>query len=390
MDVKQVYDILNTITSEILGDSIVVAEDLSNIVDVGVAYENMQNGYDNFVRSLHDHIGRVVFVDRVYRGRAPSVIQDGWLYGSILEKIRGKLPEAVENESWTLEDGASYDPNVFTKPTAIAKFFNKRVTFEIDMSFTEMQVRSAFSSAMQMNGLMSMIRTNIENSMTIKMDSLVMRTINAAIAETLYAEYTSGSYSASSGVRAVNLLYLYNQTLAEANRISASDALTDAGFMRFATLTIKNYISRMGVISTLFNIGETEKFTPADMLHLVMLDVFKNSVEAYLYDGLNQFNTENIRLPSNVETVPYWQGSGTSYAWSDVSNVKVNTPSGHSVDASGILAIAFDRDALGVSNVSRRVTSNYNPKGEFWNEFHKFDAGYFLDLDENIVVFFIA
>ena len=390
MDVKQVYDILNTITSEILGDSIVVAEDLSNIVDVGVAYENMQNGYDNFVRSLHDHIGRVVFVDRVYRGRAPSVIRDGWLYGSILEKIRGKLPEAVENESWTLEDGASYDPNVFTKPTAIAKFFNKRVTFEIDMSFTEMQVRSAFSSAMQMNGLMSMIRTNIENSMTIKMDSLVMRTINAAIAETLYAEYTGGSYSASSGVRAVNLLYLYNQTLAEANRISASDSLTDAGFMRFATLTIKNYISRMGVISTLFNIGETEKFTPADMLHLVMLDVFKNSVESYLYDGLNQFNTENIRLPSNVETVPYWQGSGTSYAWSDVSNVKVTTPSGHSVNASGILAIVFDRDALGVSNVSRRVTSNYNPKGEFWNEFHKFDAGYFLDLDENIVVFFVA
>ena len=390
MDVKQVYDILNTITSEILGDSVIVAEDLSNIVDVGVAYENMQNGYDNFVRSLHDHIGRVVFVDRVYRGRAPSVIRDGWLYGSILEKIRGKLPEAVENESWTLEDGASYDPNVFTKPTAIAKFFNKRVTFEIDMSFTEMQVRSAFSSAMQMNGLMSMIRTNIENSMTIKMDSLVMRTINAAIAETLYAEYTGGSYSASSGVRAVNLLYLYNQTLAEANRISASDSLTDAGFMRFATLTIKNYISRMGVISTLFNIGETEKFTPAEMLHLVMLDVFKNSVESYLYDGLNQFNTENIRLPSNVETVPYWQGSGTSYAWSDVSNVKVNTPSGHSVNASGILAIAFDRDALGVSNVSRRVTSNYNPKGEFWNEFHKFDAGYFLDLDENIVVFFVA
>ena len=390
MDVKQVYNILNTITSEILGDSVIVAEDLSNIVDVGVAYENMQNGYDNFVRSLHDHIGRVVFVDRVYRGRAPSVIRDGWLYGSILEKIRGKLPQAVENESWNLEDGASYDPNVFTKPTAIAKFFNKRVTFEIDMSFTEMQVRSAFSSAMQMNGLMSMIRTNIENSMTIKMDSLVMRTINAAIAETLYAEYTGGSYSASSGVRAVNLLYLYNQTLAEANRISASDALTDAGFMRFATLTIKNYISRMGVISTLFNIGETEKFTPADMLHLVMLDVFKNSVESYLYDGLNQFNTENIRLPSNVETVPYWQGSGTSYAWSDVSNIKVNTPSGHSVDASGILAIAFDRDALGVSNVSRRVTSNYNPKGEFWNEFHKFDAGYFLDLDENIVVFFIA
>ena len=389
MQMTQVYDILNTITHEILGDSIIVSEDLSNIVDVGRAYENLDNGLDNFVRALNDHIGRVIFVERVYRGRAPSVLRDGWEYGSILEKIRGKLPDAVENESWALEDGASYDPNIFYKPDVQAKFFNKRVTFEIDMSFTSMQVKSAFSSAMQMNGLMSMIRTNIENSMTIKIDSLVMRTINAAIAETIYNEFTGGVYSGGSGVRAVNLLYLYNNNVAYSS-ITAAQALYDPAFMRFATLTIKNYISRMGVISTLFNIGGTEKFTPADMLHVVMLDTFRNAIQSYLYDGLNQFNTENIRLPDGVETVPYWQASGTGYDFSDVSTIKVTTPSGHSVNVPNVLAVAFDRDALGVSNVSRRVTTNYNPKAEFWNEFHKFDAGYFLDTDENCVVFFMG
>ena len=390
MLMNQVYSILNDVTKEVIGDSIVVNEDLSNIVDIGKAYENLDNGLDNFVRTLNDHIGRVVFVDRVYRGRAPSVLRDGWEYGSILEKIRGKLPEAVENESWELQDGYSYDPNIFHKPDVNAKFFNKRVTFEIDMSFTEMQVKSAFSSAMQMNGLMSMIRTNIENSMTIKTDSLIMRTLNAAIAETLYAEYTGGSYSASSGVRAVNLLYLYNNNVNSGADISAAAAMHDSAFMRFATLTIKNYMSRMGVISKLFNIGGTEKFTPADMLHVVMLDEFKNSVESYLYDGLNQFNTESIKLPEGIETVPYWQGSGTDYAFSSTSKIYVDTPSGHTVQASGILAVAFDRDCLGVSNISRRVTTNYNPKAEFWTEFHKYDAGYFLDTDENCVVFFVA
>lgn len=389
MKVTQVYDILNAVTGEILGDSVVVAEDLSNIVDIGTAYENMENGYDNFVRALNDHIGRVVFVDRVYRGRAPSVLRDGWEFGSILEKVRSKLPEAVENEDWLLTDGASYDPNVFHKPDVFTKFFNKRVAFEIDMSFTSMQVKSAFSSAMQMNGFMSMIRTNIENSMTIKTDALIMRTINAAIGETLYNEYSGGVYSGGSGVRAVNLLYLYNNNVA-ASPITAAQAMHDSDFMRFATLTIKNYISRMRVISTLFNIGGAERFTPTEMLHLVMLDVFKNSVEAYLYDGLNQFNTDNIKLPENVETVPYWQGSGEGYAFSDISQIDITTPSGHSVQCPNILAVAFDRDALGVSNVSRRVTTQYNAKAEFWNEFHKFDAGYFLDTNENIVVFFMG
>lgn len=390
MLMNQVYSILNDVTKEVIGESVVVNEDLSNIVDIGKAYENLDNGLDNFVRALNDHIGRVVIVDRVYKGRAPSVLRDGWEYGSILEKIRGKLPEAVENESWELQDGYSYDPNIFHKPDVNAKFFNKRTTFEIDMSFTEMQVKSAFSSAMQMNGLMSMIRTNIENSMTIKTDSLIMRTLNAAIAETLYAEYTGGSYSSTSGIRAVNLLYLYNNNVNSGADISAATAMHDSAFMRFATLTIKNYISRMGVISKLFNIGGTEKFTPADMLHVVMLDEFKNSVESYLYDGLNQFNTEAIKLPEGIETVPYWQGSGTDYAFSSTSKIYVDTPSGHTVQASGILAVAFDRDCLGVSNISRRVTTNYNPKAEFWTEFHKFDAGYFLDTDENCVVFFIA
>lgn len=390
MLMNQVYNILNDVTKEVIGDSVVINEDLSNIVDVGKAYENLDNGLDNFVRALNDHIGRVVFVDRIYKGRAPSVLRDGWEYGSILEKIRGKLPNAVENESWELQDGYSYDPNIFHKPDVNAKFFNKRITFEIDMSFTEMQVKSAFSSAMQMNGLMSMIRTNIENSMTIKTDSLIMRTLNAAIGETLYAEYTGGSYSASSGVRAVNLLYLYNNNVNSGSDISAATAMHDPAFMRFATLTIKNYMSRMGVISKLFNIGGTEKFTPSDMLHVVMLDEFKNSVESYLYDGLNQFNTEFIKLPEGIETVPYWQGSGTDYAFSSTSKIYVDTPSGHTVQASGILAVAFDRDCLGVSNISRRVTTNYNPKAEFWSEFHKYDAGYFLDTDENCVVFFIA
>ena len=390
MRMEQVYGILNTITNEILGDSVVVAEDLSNIVDVGRAYEDMENGLDNFVRALNDHIGRVVFVERVYRGRVPSVLMDGWEYGSIMEKIRGSLPSAVENESWLLEDGASYDPNIFYKPDVDVKFFNKRVTFEIDMSFVERQVKSAFSSAMQMNGLMSMIRTNIENSMTIKIDSLVMRTLNAAIGETLYDEYTSGVYTGGSGVRAVNLLYLYNNNVNAGADISASDALHNEAFMRFATMTMKNYFSRMSVISKLFNIGNTEKFTPSDMLHVVMLDVFKNAVETYLYDGLNQFNTDKLKLPENIETIPYWQGSGTDYGWDSVSAINIVTPSGHGVNASGILAVAFDRDCLGVSNVSRRVTTNYNPKAEFWSEFHKFDAGYFLDTDENCVVFFVA
>lgn len=387
MNVSQVYAILNTITSEMLGDSVVVNEDLSNVVDIGRAFENLENGYDNYVRRLHDHIAKMVFVDRVYTGRAPSVLMDGWEFGSILEKVRANLPEAQENENWELEDGTSYDPNIFYKPSVSVKFFNSKVTFEIPISITEKQVKSSFSNATQLNAFYSMIRTAIANSMTVKLDALIMRTINSGIAETIHSEFSTGQYSAASGVRAVNLLYLYNHKFSE--NLTASEAMTDPAFIRFASYTLKNYIGYLHDMSTLFNIGGTEKFTPDDRMKIVMLNQFKNSAEVYLYDGLNQFNTEGIKLPQ-VDGVSYWQGSGTDLGFNSVTAINVKTPSGDTVNVTGVLACIFDRDALGVANVDRRVTTNYNAKAEFWNEWHKYDAGYFLDLDENFVVFFVA
>lgn len=385
MLVTQVYEILNTITQETLGDSVVVAEDLSNVVDVGKAFENLENGLDNYVRKLQDHIGRMVFVNRVYGGRAPRVLMDGWEYGSIMEKVRAALPAATENESWELESGTSYDPNIFTAPEISVKFFNKRVTFEIPISITERQVKSSFSNATQLNAFYSMIQTAIENSMTVKLDSLIMRTINAAIAETLYSEYPTADYDDSTGIRAINLLYLYNQTVP--TPITAAKAMYDPDFIRFAAYQIGLVSDRLEVISTLFNVGETEKFTPKDRQHIVLLSEFKRAADVFLQS--DTFNDEFTRLPE-AESVTYWQGSGTDYAFNSTSNINVTTPSGHAVNATGILGVIFDRDTLGVANLDRRVTTNYNPKAEFWNEWHKADAGYFLDLDENCVVFFIA
>lgn len=387
MNVKQVKNLVNTATNEALGREVVVAEDLSNVVDLGDELFNA-NAVDNYVRSLVNHIGRMVFVDRSYRGSAPSVLMDGWEFGSVLEKVQADLPLATENESWELENGTSYDPNIFYAPKVSAKFFNKRVTFEVPMSFTEKQVKESFSNAQQMNGFLSMLYNAVEKAMTVKIDALTMRTINNMTGETLYSEYNAGNYGESSGVRAVNLLYLYNQRFPNAV-ITAEQVLTTPEFIRFASLTMKNYIKRLSKMSTLFNVGGKERFTPADLLHVVLLSDFESSAEVYLYDGQGQFNVDNVRLP-RAETVPYWQGSGTSYAFGDTSKINITTSDAHVINASGILGVMFDRDALGVTNLDRRVTSNYNPKAEFFTNWYKFDAGYFNDLNENFVVFFVA
>lgn len=384
MDVKQIYSLMNSVTGEVLGDSALLSEDLSNVVDVGTAVFNA-NAVDNYVKSLVNHIGKVIFVNRPYSGSVPSVLMDGWEYGSVLEKIHAELPEATENESWDLTDGASYDPNIFYKPSVSAKFFNKRVTFEIPMSFTERQVKESFSNAEQLNGFLSMLYNAVDKSMTVKIDALVMRTINNMIGETFAVDFPGGVYSGGSGVKAVNLLYLYNHRYSLS--LTAANAITDPDFIRFASYEMGVYMSRMSKISALFNIGGKDRFTPSDMLHVVMLADFKKAANVFLQSDV--FHDSFTELP-NADVVPYWQGSGTGYSFNDISALNIKTTSGSTITASGILGVMFDRDALGVTNLDRRVTTNYNPKAEFYNNWYKFDAGYFNDTNENFVVFFVA
>lgn len=386
MTVQQIYGFVNTMSQEILGKTALVKEDLSNIVDIGDSILNAV-GYENAAKSLVDHIGKVRFVIRPYSGSVPSVYRDAWEYGSIAEKIAADIPDAEENESWELEDRASYDENIYYKPNISAKFFNGKSTFEVPQSLTDFQVRSAFSSATQMNSYATMILDASQKSTDIKLDGLVMRTINNAIAATINSEFTGGSgVSNHTGTKVINLLYLYNQQ--NSTNYTLATALLVPDFIRFCTYMISLYSERMSKISTLFNIAGKKRFTPKDLQHIVLLADFAEASKIYLQSST--YHDDLVKL-KGYDTVPYWQGSGTSYATGDITKIyttiKTGTSSTQDVEFAGVLGVIFDHDALGVSNLNQRVTSKYNAKGEFTNTWFKSEAHYFNDYNENCVVF---
>ena len=391
MKVEQIANLVNTSTKEVLGEVAIQTQDLSNVVDIGKQLIDA-NAVDNYVKSLVDHIGKVIFVNRKYNGNVPSVQKDAWEYGSILEKIDADIPEAKENDSWKLTNGQDYSPNVFYKPTVTVKFYNSKTTFEVAMSFTEKQVKESFSSADQLNGFISMLYNSVDKSMSVKMDSLIMSTINNAIATVIHSNFSSVSdsnYSASTSTQAVNLLKVYNDKMGTS--LTADKALADKDFLKFASMTIGLYKDRLGKMSTLFNVGQKARFTPSDSLHIVALSDFMASLNSYL--EADTFHNELVKLPNGIETVPYWQGSGTDYGFDNVSNIHVAIKNGETtaeVNAKGILAVMFDNDAVGVTNEDRRVTTQFNPRAEFVNSWFKFDCSYFNDMNENFVVFFIA
>lgn len=381
MEIKQIATMVNSITNELIGDSAIVNEDLGNIVDVGTAVANA-NAYDTFTQKLVNRIGKTIFSARKYVGRVPSLVRNNWEFGSMLQKITGAgLIEAQQNDTWNLTDGTSYDPNKFTKPSLNAKFYNKKVTFELPQSIAIKQVKQSMSSAAELNGLLDMLYNEIEKSLTVKVDSLCMRCINNLILNTLQ----------KNGKNAVNLLTMFNTRFrTEGTELTADKAITEPEFIRYAAYIMRLYATRMRVINTHFNTEGLPRFTPGDSLNVLLLEDFASAADIYLYS--NTFHDDFVKLPT-AETVPYWQGTGESYAFADISKIDAKAAEAQAIvinPHSGIIGVMYDKDAAGVCLEDSYVTSQVNNKAEFVNNWHKYEAEYINDYSEQNCVFYVA
>lgn len=391
MKITQLKDIINGTVSttgiidQVTGAAPVANEDLSNIVDIGKTVLNFTSqgneNYDSFMRNLIDQVGRVMFVDRKYTSQAPDILKDGWEYGSILQKVRCEVPDARDNATWDLfnypvSGGAAYpDPFELSKPSAQAKFFNSKATYEVPITLTDVQLRESFRSAEDFGRFIAMIENRIAMKITLINDGLIMATIDNLIGQTLNG----------TGGKVVNLLALYNGA---SGTLTAAEALTDKEFLRFASATIAKYKKYVAQAGSLYNAGNYVTFTPAERLKFIANTEFAKALDAYLYS--DTFNEEFVKLDGYSE-VAFWQGSGTANADRLTVDVKIDVDgTATEVKNTGVLAVMFDEEAAAVCNQNYRVTSQYNGRGEYTNYFYKWDAMYMNDVEENCVVFTIA
>lgn len=389
MKITQIAPYVNQALKETLGDSAVLTDDLSNIVDSGKQIE-AANLEDTITKGLMNQIGRMVFVERKYDGIAPGVLMDGSEYGSVMAKVSTTLPEAQEDQSWSRTDGGTYPP-VFYATSAQTKLFNSTNPYEFRRSVYTDQLKQSFQSPEQMERFMSMVATQLQNAATIALDNTIRGTINNFIGETLHSEFEDGTYTGKTGVKAVNLLYLYNQRYGA--ELNVNNCISDPDFIRYAIYVIRTVQDRMHGMTSLYNIGKQTRFTSADRMHTIMLGNFASAAGVFLYDGSGQFRTDNLSL-GNIETVPYWQGIGTGFdtdlGIAEASKINIKTSENNDIEASGVLAVCFDRDALGVFNRREKVTTDYSGAADFWTSYYKYRAQYFNDFNEQFCLFYVA
>lgn len=375
--VNQIYTIVNDSALEALGKNAITVKDTSTLVSLGDKVLSSAEDKDAFYKALTDRIGATAIAVRAYRAKERSVMKNDMEWGIAYQKISYKWRDSVANPSWITDTQANpFDVEPATE--AVQKIFSVLGTYSYEDSLPDQQLRTAFLSAEKMGAFISGIYTNMRNALEIANEDLA----NLAIA-TLMA-------TAISSEKATQKRYLLDEYNTANNlELTEAQALKDANFLKYASREINLVVKRIQKMSLLFNSEDIPRHTPEDKLVIEVLADFATATASYL--EADTYHKELIALP-HYEEVAFWQGSGTTFAFSDVSSIDVQHDSvneGAEVKASGIIACVHDIEAASSIIYNRRSASIYNPRAERYNIFEKADKGFAVDPSENCVVFML-
>lgn len=373
---EQISTMLNSAIKEVVGESEIINENLSNIVTIGSAIP--ADSLDSIFTKIINKVGNTIIESKKYNGNSLGILMNEWEYGSILEKIRIDIPETTTNDSWSLVKGNSYDCFKFSPPTVRAKYFNKSVTFEIPMSYTAEQMKDSFRNADTAVSFWNAVENAIQTSITANTEMLEYRAVTNMIGLKVH-----------NNNNVVNLLAEYKDETGITG-LTAKKALHDKEFLRFCAKRISMYSDYIKSLSMLNNDDGYITATSDDEKRLILLSDFAKSIEYDLYS--NTFNQEFVKI-GKYTTIPYWQGTGTARKFENNSKIDLTISDlngdPQTVTKTGIVGVLFDVNGCCVCRKNYRVLSMPVPKGEFINYWYKYDAMYMNDTANNFIVFTI-
>ena len=374
--VEQIYTLVNETAKESMGEKAIAVKDVSSLIALGDSVLSSASDTENFLNTLVDRIARTVFSVRRYETDTEGMVRHPFEFGCIVQKIYVDMPEAKQNNSWEIgKEG--YTP-VFApviKPTAKQKLFKGITTWEVDVTIPDYMLRTAFLNETSMATFIDAIFTAMDNMITLALENNANLTRASFIARKLKGGKPCG---------AINLLHEYN-TLTGAS-LTVDGAMMNAEFLAWASRAINLWVKRMSKMSVLFNEEGYKRHTPKDKIVVNLLQDFTSACDTFL--GANTFHDELVKLPM-YDSVAYWQGAGESFDFNDTSAIKVKIDESNTIEKKGIIGIVYDYEAMGVTLNERRSTSERNNHDEYTNYYNKANIGYFNDMSENGIVFYL-
>lgn len=387
----QIPTIVNDAVSDMLGTGdLTSALDTSDLVSLGESLES-SDLYELFYGKLVNRIVGTMYAARAYESKKRGILRDERAWGAFKQKVHYTMPEAVENPALaiptisdstrTYTQASPYDvTDVISVNTII---FAGQGTWSIEFIRPIAQIMSAFTSTSEMMAFIDGLYMTAENAYKVEEEAVENMAAATAIAEVIQNGYS------------VNLLTEYNATLdSGSTALTVDTCMTSVEFLRYAAKRINDVLGYMGKMSTLFNPGATQKFTSKSRAVVEILHDFASASETYLQS--DTYHNELVKLPM-YNDIAYWQGSGTSFDFDDVSTINIqndafvtddNTTG--TITQSGIIAFIHDIDAVAAFFGERYSWEQENKRSRIMIHGEQARKGYGVDPNENMVVFYVA
>lgn len=375
----QVYTIVNSLAEQSLGLKDLTPTNAS-FVAVGDTVLKSDENKEAFYKALTQLIGRTTIEVIMFKHKS-RLRREGIDYGLALRKIRIGLPKAIQNDSY-ITDSAK-DPFELFKADVEQSIFSSFTTWSTPLTVPEsLLLKTAFKDAASMGAFIEGHLTAMETSMELSI---------ANMENLCRCSYIARKYKAGN-LKAINLLSEYN-ALQGNTVLTPTKALQDRNFLLYASSRISLFIPRFKKPSKLFNSGEMPNVSRDNSICLDVLADFASACKYYLQSDI--YNKDLVALPK-YEEIPYWQGTGKDYGFTSTGKVTVELgdkdEDGEEITTTvtGVLAVMYDDKAMGVTVENMRTPSIYNPRQEYFNYFPKADIGFYNDMDENGMIFYIA
>lgn len=371
---KQIYDIVNSVSSQAFGSTALTVVDEQGLVALGNTVLSSSTNTENFLNVLAQRIGKTIIDDRKYDSMFKGLVKGKLEWGNIVQKIKFGLMTAEADESYGLTDGSSVDQWKVKKPTVKQSLFTSDTPWQIHVSIQDAHLAEAFTSAEAMGSFIQGILTAFQNSIETAVENLGRTATCNLIAELMGTS------------REIKLVTLYNTAkgLTDSNKLTAATARYNEDFLRFAVAEINKISSKFqSMTKGVYNDGSVETHTPKANQSMYVTTDFESLLETQMQYAA--FHDGYVKLNKFVE-VPFWQ----SIKSPESINVK-KASSGAAVNKSDIVGLLFDDDACGIYQVlNKTIASPVNAAGLYYNLYYHARDLYFNDLSFNSVVFTLA
>ena len=394
LNFEQVSTVLTSIVKQATGQTVLTPTDTGSFTSV--AQVALRADRDSVMNAISNVLARTIFSIRPYSAKMTGLMFDTFRWGAMMRKLSiadsdwaddpaYKWPALFDvSQNPPTGDGQAIDPWTIKKPNVLqTNFYGASVYFD-EMTIFEDQLETAFQGPEQLGSFLSLLMTNLSNRLELS---------NEGIRRGLVANAIGAVIDENQSDRIVHLLTEYNTATGQSyTATSIYEPANFAPFMKWVYSRVAQISDLMTEMSTKFQTVITGKpilrHTPQQDQRVYLYSPTRHDIDARVL--ADTFHDSYLKY-ADVESVNYWQSINTpdsvnvTPAYTSTAGVLV-TP-GSAVFQGSIFGIMFDRDAMGMTLLDRRVLSTpLNTKGLYRNLHIHCKQRVVFDNTEKIVV----